>query len=151
MIGSSLYQVNSKSILIAIKLVTKLLLICVSMLLIPYSFASDATIISDSLASDSLFFGEIKIISEYDIGNSIDGITDKYSKIKVNNSTYNELTENILGIPIKNGYYFPTLSLMQVLPSEKIGVTFLNPVFTLNWGESVKIDTFIFEGLERTS
>ncbi len=150
--GSSMCQVNSKSILIAIKLVTKLLLICVSMLLIPYSFSEESAIVSDSLVSDSLFFGEIKIISENEMDqNSLDGIIDKYSKKKVNNSVYDELTENVLSVPIKNGYYFPSLSLKSIQPVRKLGTSYLNPIFILNWGESVTIDTFFFEGLERTS
>ncbi|MCK4297076.1 MAG: hypothetical protein KAX28_10530, partial [Candidatus Marinimicrobia bacterium] len=120
--GSSMCQVNSKSILIAIKLVTKLLLICVSMLLIPYSFSEESAIVSDSLVSDSLFFGEIKIISENEMDqNSLDGIIDKYSKKKVNNSVYDELTENVLSVPIKNGYYFPSLSLKSIQPVRKLG------------------------------
>ncbi|MDD5766231.1 MAG: BamA/TamA family outer membrane protein, partial [Candidatus Marinimicrobia bacterium] len=43
------------------------------------------------------------------------------------------------------------MEMIDAIPDEKIGKTYLNPFLRVGWGEQVRIDTFYFEGNEKTS
>lgn len=139
------------------KLVAKLLTCILSgIYLIPVfpviCFAEDSQQNPDSLLAEDLLFGEIKIISQYEPDNAkFEAFLEEYTQQIVTEETYNSLTNNLLSVPINDGYYFSSLSLKKVRLTKKSKGHYLNPTFILHWGEQVKIDTFFFEGLEKTS
>lgn len=106
----------------------------------------------DSLLTENLFFGGIKINSQYELDNAkLKAFLEEYSQQIVTKGSYDFLTNNLLSIPVNNGYYFPSLSLKEVNLKKESKNYYLNPTFILHWGEQVEIDTFFFESLEKTS
>lgn len=102
--------------------------------------------------SDSVFYGGINIISNIESELSdFEIINKRYSERVIDVSSYKELTETILGIPLDRGYYFPMLYLNGISPITNYEGVYLNPEFMLSWGDLVTVDTLLFEGIERTS
>ncbi|PIS28935.1 MAG: hypothetical protein COT43_05235 [Candidatus Marinimicrobia bacterium CG08_land_8_20_14_0_20_45_22] len=101
---------------------------------------------------DSTFFGEIRIESErVMMDKQLDQIRNEFYNVKVDTEGFNRLTDAILSIPISEGFYFSFFEMTDATPLEKMGKIYLNPLFRINWGEQVRIDTFYFEGNEKTS
>ncbi|MFH1213515.1 MAG: BamA/TamA family outer membrane protein [Candidatus Neomarinimicrobiota bacterium] len=102
-------------------------------------------------APANIRFGVISVLSTGEINTDSLSINAHFSAQVVSVNSYKELTSNLLALPLENGYLYPILSLRAVNPlTTPEGVT-LNPVFGLEWGERVTIDTVIFEGTERTA
>jgi outer membrane protein insertion porin family len=95
---------------------------------------------------DSLLFGEITIYSERDIAEVLVPIQRDYARQSVNTKNYESLVNRILRIPLRQGFYFPVLQLINITPDPST----LNPVLQLDWGEPVAIDTILFQGVKKT-
>lgn len=100
--------------------------------------------------TDLLIFGEIDIVSERPPGTAFGRIQKQFSNEFVKSDQYKELTNKLMQIPVREGYYFPVLHLESVSPGFADGVARLNPVFQLGWGELTQIDTILFEGVKKT-
>ncbi|MDD5766075.1 MAG: hypothetical protein PHW79_07525, partial [Candidatus Marinimicrobia bacterium] len=104
------------------------------------------------MPQDSTFFGDIRIESERKMTNEqISRIQKEFYNVKADTAGFKRLTDAILSIPISEGFYFSIMEMIDAIPDEKIGKTYLNPFLRVGWGEQVRIDTFYFEGNEKTS
>ncbi|HMA63063.1 MAG TPA: hypothetical protein VKP78_10480 [bacterium] len=98
---------------------------------------------------DSVYFGSIEITSETDEIDLTD-IRRKYRKLQVNENNYNSLTAEILLNLKMQGYYFAVINLKNTNVTQSSDSILLNPEFVLNYNEIARIDTFYFEGLNKT-
>ncbi|MFA4838669.1 MAG: BamA/TamA family outer membrane protein [Candidatus Neomarinimicrobiota bacterium] len=104
------------------------------------------------IPQDSTYFGDIRIESEREMTTEQVGqIRKEFYDVKADTTGFKRLTDAMLSIPISEGYYFSIVEMTNVAPLEKAGKIYLNPLFRIGWGEQVRIDTFYFEGNEKTS
>ncbi|MBN2601546.1 MAG: hypothetical protein JXR87_06110, partial [Candidatus Marinimicrobia bacterium] len=99
---------------------------------------------------DSLRFGVIEIQSTHPIERRLNTIRQEYKEKIVTEFNYNELSNNLLRIPPRQGYHFPMLLLESVQPGIIAGEKYLNPHLRLDWGEITRIDTILFQGVVKT-
>jgi outer membrane protein insertion porin family len=97
-------------------------------------------------AQDSLLFGEVKVHSERDLSGTLVIIQRAYARQPVNAKNYENLVNRILRIPLRQGFYFPVVQLIDIAPDPST----LNPVFQLDWGDPIAIDTILFRGIKKT-
>lgn len=103
-------------------------------------------------STPSVRFGEIEvspvnalIISE------LHRLNKQFAQQIVNDNNYREVTQRLLELPVSQGYYYATLNLRTIEPITNDSIIYLNPSFYLDWGEQVRVDTIIWEGINRTS
>ncbi len=99
---------------------------------------------------DSLVFGHIEVHSDVVAENLFEQVTDEFAEVPASSENYQELSQSLLKIPASQGYYFPALQMESVHPQIYSGLMNLNPVFRLNWGETTRIDTILFTGVQNT-
>jgi len=99
-----------------------------------------------------IVFGGVEIISQPEKPvRFYTSLTDMYCGLCFNDSSYRSLSDRLLAIPIDSGYYFPILSLETVQLRQNADTLFLNLVFNLKWGERVRVDTVIFDGIRQSA
>jgi outer membrane protein assembly factor BamA len=100
---------------------------------------------------EALRFGEI-IVNPVNalLLNEVAVINNHYAQQAVTPGSYTALTQRLLSVPVNQGYYYAVLTLQRIEPSTIDGVVYLNPVFSLDWGDQVKVDTLIWSGLQKT-
>ena len=98
------------------------------------------------VSRDSLLFGQLTVHSERDVSGALVTIQREYARQLVNAENYENLINRILRVPLRQGFYFPVLQLIDVEPD----LSTLNPVFQLDWGDPIAIDTILFQGIKKT-
>ncbi len=102
-------------------------------------------------APDKVIFGTITVLAVDSTHFDLAGIETHYATQPVNDATYKSLTKAIMSAVLQEGFLYPVLALSVIQPVERDSLTAINPVFRLDPGEKVIIDTVIYEGAERTS
>lgn len=103
-------------------------------------------------SSHSGYFGNISVISDTLIqAENFDSFLEKYRFVPFNEKNYDQLTGQILQIPVTKGFLFPLLTLSEIHPKSRADSLFINPIFQLSWGDAAIIDTLYFGNLSKTS
>ncbi|RKY62316.1 MAG: hypothetical protein DRP96_00510 [Candidatus Neomarinimicrobiota bacterium] len=103
-----------------------------------------------SVQSDSLLFGSISITSSITNPHRFDEIRQKYKDRRITSDEFSRFSNELMGIPVRDGYRFPVLLLRSVHPEISAGQRTLNPNFRLDWGSITTIDTVLFRGNTKT-
>lgn len=82
--------------------------------------------------------------------NEVAKINKHYAQLEATRDNYISLTQRLLSVPVNQGYYYAVLTLQRIEPITIDSVVYLNPVFNLDWGDQVKVDTLIWVGLQKT-
>ncbi|HPC35410.1 MAG TPA: BamA/TamA family outer membrane protein [Candidatus Marinimicrobia bacterium] len=98
-----------------------------------------------------VIFGEITVKTLDETLTDFTEIARNYTTYPVTIDSYEELTNKMLDVVLKDGYLYPVLTLSAVHPETEGNLTKLNPEFCLDRGERVVIDTVIYEGIKRTA
>jgi len=130
-----------------IKKIRKILKITVIMIILFVILSAQ-----DNIKTDSLYFGNITVNSSENNHNEIiNKLSSDYFYKFFHKNNYREFSNQLMDLPISQGFYYPSVTLKQINLSKSGDSLFVNPEFKMDWGEEVFIDTFFFAGLINTS